>query len=232
MELIVITHIMTDPEILFMMTAKICHDLSAPLGAMGMGLESLKDNATDTVDLTYESYNTLEFKLNFYRTFMIPGVKGPELSDFVNLLNQYAKTKNITIHWQNLNHIVFQDGTSRLLMGFAYIMMEPLIRGGECYINAINKKNFSIISKGPICPMRAEYQQILNMKRIDQQAMNTRNIMPAFLINLANSLGYTTNFQKENETMHLSLSKKTRLASVSQPNCSQLFTNKTCQKVL
>ncbi|HCU07212.1 MAG TPA: histidine phosphotransferase, partial [Holosporales bacterium] len=34
---------MSESEILFMMTAKICHDLSTPLGAMGMGLESLKD---------------------------------------------------------------------------------------------------------------------------------------------------------------------------------------------
>ncbi|HCU06257.1 MAG TPA: hypothetical protein DIC42_01545 [Holosporales bacterium] len=200
--------LMSESEILFMMTAKICHDLSTPLGAMGMGLESLKDEATDTIQFTYDSYNALEFKLNFYRTLMMPGAKGPELSDFVNLLNKYAKTKNITIHWQDLNCLFFQEGTSRLLMGFTYMMMEPLIRGGDCYINAINKNNFIIISKGPVCPMREEYQKILNMNNIDQHAINTRNVMPAFLINLANSLSYTTSFQKENETIQLSLSKK------------------------
>ena len=199
---------MTESEILFIMTAKMCHDLSTPLGAIGMGLESLKDEAADTIDFVYDSYNALEFKLNFYRTLMMPGAKGPELSDFVNLLNQYAKTKNITIHWQDFNCTVFQDGTSRLLMGCTYMMMEPLIRGGDCYINAMNKNNFLILSKGPICPMREEYQKILNMHHIDQHEINTRNIMPAFLINLANSLNYATSFQKENETIQLSLSKK------------------------
>jgi histidine phosphotransferase ChpT len=209
LEFIVCAHIMTESELLFMMTAKICHDLSTPLGAMGMGLESLKDNPTDAIEFTYDSYNALEFKLSFYRTLMTPGFRGPELSDFVNLLNQYAKTKNITIHWQNLNNtFFFQDGVSRLLMGFTYIMIEPLIRGGDCYVNALNDENFIISSKGPICPIREEYQKILNMDNIEQQIINARNIMPAFLITLANSFGYGTNFQKENETIQLSLSKR------------------------
>lgn len=198
---------MTDPQTLFMMTAKICHDLSAPLGAMGMGLESLKDGDTDTVEFVYDSYSTLEFKLNFYRTLMMPGDNGPVLSDFVNILNKYAKNKNITIHWQDLDNDTFQESTSRLLMGLTYIMMEPLIRGGDCYVKAVDKNNLTIISKGPVCPMREEYKHILNANHTDQQAVNTRNIMPAFLITLANNTGYTTLFTEENGIIQLTLSK-------------------------
>ncbi len=199
---------MTDPQTLFMMTAKICHDLSAPLGAMGMGLETLKDGDTDTVDFVYDRYSTLEFKLTFYRTLMMPGDSGPVLSDFVNILNKYAKNKNISIHWQDLDNDTFQESLSRLLMGFTYIMMEPLIRGGDCYVKAVDDKNLIITSKGPIFPMRDEYKNILNANNKDQYTVNTRNIMPAFLIMLANSSGYTTHFTEEDGAIQLSLFKK------------------------
>lgn len=208
MEFIFILHAMTDSQTLFMMTAKICHDLSAPLGAMGMGLESVKDGDTDTVNFVYDSYSTLEFKLNYYRTLMMPGDNGPVLSDFVNILNKYAKNKNIKIHWQDVDDETFPKGTSRLLMGFTYIMMEPLIRGGDCYIKVVDAKNIIITSKGPVCPMRDAYKNIFNAKNKDQYIVNTRNIMPAFLISLANDAGYVTQFTEENGEIQLSLSRK------------------------
>ena len=199
---------MTDPQTLFMMTAKICHDLSAPLGAMGMGLESVTDGDSDTIGFVYDSYSTLEFKLNFYRTLMTPGDNGPAASEFVSILNKYAKSKNITIHWQNLDDDTFKKSTSRLLMGFTYIMMEPLIRGGDCYVKAVDNNKLTITSKGPVCPIREEYKNTLNTAHADQHEVNTRNIMPAFLIMIANNAGYTTHFKAGDGSIQIILSKE------------------------
>jgi hypothetical protein len=183
-----------DLKISYLMTAKICHDLAAPLGSLGMGIESLPlDDLTKTL---FHSYFLSNFKLRFYRLFMTPNEEGPSVFEFIPLLNEYAKNQNITINWsKNISESEEIKGdVARLLMGMVYLLMEPLVRGGDCTIT-LTKEKLEIISKGPLCPLREMYKKILSNDIIGNDDFNGRNIFPIFLMELVKKLGFTFQFE-------------------------------------
>lgn len=179
-------------EIAYLMTAKFCHDLAAPLGALGMGLECLPEN--DFAKMLYNSYFLSNFKLRFYRLFMTTNPKGPQICEYVPLLNEFAKAQNINLMWTKpfLDAPELEPIISRALMGFVYTMMEPLVRGGDCTIDLLDD-GICISSNGPICPMRDTYKKIFLNDDVD---MNGRTIFPYFLMSLLNDGHYNLHFEE------------------------------------
>lgn len=181
-------------EMTYLMTAKFCHDLAAPLGALGMGIETLPEN--DIVKTLYRSYFISNFKLRFYRLFMTTNPKGPQICEYVPLLNEYAKAQNINLIWTKpfLEAPELEPIISRALMGFVYIMIEPLVRGGDCTIDLLDD-GICIQSSGPLCPMRDTYKKIFLKEEVD---VNGRTVFPYFLMSLLNDGLYTLQFEEQN----------------------------------
>ncbi|MBP9752368.1 MAG: hypothetical protein KBD31_00955 [Proteobacteria bacterium] len=185
-------------DLAYLMTAKICHDIAAPLGSLGMGLESI--HMDETGKMLQHSYFLCNFKLRYYRLLMTSNINGPSLFDFVPLLNEYAKTQNINLHWSKsiLESEVLKGDISRLLMGMVYLFLEPLVRGGDCTVDLTNE-SLSIESTGPICPLRDMYKKILFGEELHKDDINGRTIFPVFLMSLAKKAECNVNF-KSTET--------------------------------
>ncbi|CAO5677135.1 MAG: hypothetical protein HEEMFOPI_01070 [Holosporales bacterium] len=181
-------------DLAYLMTAKICHDLAAPLGSLGMGLESL--DMDNSYKMLQHSYFLCNFKLRYYRLLMTTNINGPSIFEFIPLLNEYAKTQNITLYWSKsiLESEALNGDISRLLMGMVYLFLEPLIRGGNCSVNLTNE-SLSIESTGPICPLRDTYKKILSGETLPKNEINGRSIFPVFLMDLAKKAGCSVVFK-------------------------------------
>jgi histidine phosphotransferase ChpT len=192
-----------DLKMSYLMTAKICHDLAAPLGSLGMGLESL--DLDETGQMLMHSYFLSNFKLRFYRLFMTSNIDGPSLFEFVPLLNEYAKNQKINLNWSKniLEAQDFKGDIARLLMGVVYLFMEPLIRGGDCFVT-LTEDALTIKSSGPICPIRDTYKRILSGDDIPHDEYSGRTIFPIFLMQLAKNAHCTPYFNSSDEFIEIS----------------------------
>lgn len=186
-------------DLTFLMTAKICHDLAAPLGALGMGLESLPQN--DMTKMLYHSYFLSNFKLRYYRLLMTSSSRGPQVAEFVPLLNEYAKEQKINLIWTKtfleMSESAIDAYIMRIVMGFVYLLIEPLVRGGDCTID-LTEDGLIITCQGPICPMREAYKKILQGEDID---INGRSVFPYFLRKLVEEGKYQLDFQESSNSL-------------------------------
>ncbi|CAO4838792.1 MAG: hypothetical protein CNLJKLNK_00863 [Holosporales bacterium] len=191
----------TSNDMAYLMTAKICHDLAAPIGALGLGLESLPED--DIVKMLYGSYFISNFKLRFYRLFMTPHPKGPQIYDFVPLLNEYAKMQNINLIWTKnfLNVPELEPTISRAVMGFVYLVMEPLVRGGNCSVDLL-EDGLWIEANGPLCPIRDTYKKIFQDETIE---INGRSVYPYFLLNLLKEGGYAFHYEEHQNAIKIKI---------------------------
>lgn len=151
---------MKDLKLAYLMSAKICHDIAAPLGAVGMGLESIQDD--ELSQMLMQSYFISNFKLRFYRLFMTSSENGPEPHEFISILNAYAKHQNIELTWSQsiLDAQFIQGDHARFLMGFVYLLLETLIRGGICHVD-INESGLILEASGPICKLKDHDKDVL-----------------------------------------------------------------------
>lgn len=183
-------------DMLYLMTAKICHDLATPLSAMGMGLEAVEEN--EITKIIKQSLEASTFKLKFYRDFLNHSTEGPLVSDFVPLLNGYAKQHKVQIEWPPFLNC--EGDKARILMGLVYMMIEPLARGGTVTVSE-KDGDYTFVSEGDVCRLRDDYKDVLQ-KRLGGH-FNARNVMPYFLKNLAKEIGHDISLVDEKPlTLH------------------------------
>lgn len=185
-----------------LMIAKVCHDLAAPLGSLGMGIESLEQNKVS--DILKHSYFLSNFKLRYYRLLMSTSETGPQIYDFVPLLNEYASTQKINLIWTKnfLDAPNISGDIARLVMGFVYLLIEPLVRGGDCTVD-VTSTDLRIHSSGPVCPLRDVYKSILRGEDAD---VNARSVFPYYLMLIVNKLACHLDFEEGAQSLTIKIS--------------------------
>jgi len=183
-------------DMLYLMTAKICHDLATPLSAMGMGLEAVEE--TEITKIIKQSLEASIFKLKFYRDFLNHSMEGPLVSDFVPLLNEYAKQHQVQITWPSF--LTCEGDKARILMGLVYMMIESLARGGTVLVRE-KEEDYTLVSEGEVCRLRDDYKDVLQ-KNLGNH-FNARSVMPYFLKSLAKEIRHDISLASEHPlTLH------------------------------
>jgi hypothetical protein len=164
-----------------LMTAKILHDLASPMGSIGMSVELIND--AEVRSILEKSYFQCDFKLKFYRLIFSTSESGPNMQEAIALLNSFALHQGIDLNWRNtLSHISeLTVSWATMLIGFVYLCLEMLIRGGNFSIEMTDNGLF-LKASGPICKVRENHRKIL-MKESAETA-DARNIFVCFLMQL------------------------------------------------
>lgn len=169
-----------------LMTAKIIHDLASPLGSIGMSVELIND--PEIRSLLEKSYFLCDFKLKFYRLILSTSENGPNMQDAIALLNSYALNQRIDLNWHNTlgNISELTPYAACTLIGFVYLCLEMLIRGGNFSVE-IKEGGFFLNAFGPICKFRENYKNILQGD--ETEIPDARNVFLYFLMHMLSESG-------------------------------------------
>ena len=177
-----------------LMTAKIIHDLASPLGAIGMSVELVND--VEVRSILEKSYFLCDFKLKFYRLMFSTSESGPNMQEAIALLNSFALHQGIDLNWHNtLDNIgELTVNSAFMLIGFVYLCLEMLIRGGNFSVEMTDDRLF-LKASGPICKVRANQRKILMKENAEMP--DARNIFVYFLMHLADDLARKVKLNEE-----------------------------------
>jgi histidine phosphotransferase ChpT len=194
------TDISLNINLMHLMCARICHDLSAPLSAVAMGLEMLTpDNHGDRVTrdlIAYSTQSTIT-KLEAFRCLTgfanIP--TKPTGIDLERVLKDYWGDQKISVVWQMKEQEALQGIAARLLLAVLLTAAEGLFRGGILTVHP----NLKITAKGPVATLPEEQVQALTGKGALNQA-TPRVIIAYFGGILAKNLGVKLRIEQKNES--------------------------------
>lgn len=182
---------MADPLVLMnLMTAKLCHDIAAPLGALGLGLEMALSNDgkqgidKDTQDLLLTSSETAKLRLKIYRAFLSVGENSPTFPDIKQLLMDLCRQNKVQLAF-DIKVPMLPDGLfCRVVIGAAFLVVEALHKGGSLTVHIQPADDGSmqlmLAAEGPMVQLRQGYMDVFTTETalIDQ---TSRTVLPFYL---------------------------------------------------
>lgn len=127
----------TDLRITELLSARLCHELASPVGAINNGIEMIEEfddsMLPDALPLIGSSAKLVAARLTFYR--MAYGSAGNQsiasFADVMDLANAYFEEGRTTLSWPE-NPVVpeMDDGWAKLLLNLLPLAAETLPRGG------------------------------------------------------------------------------------------------------
>ncbi|WFL78107.1 histidine phosphotransferase family protein [Altererythrobacter arenosus] len=131
-------------ELASLLCSKLCHDMLSPVGALSNGLELLAGESdpemrAKCIELMEQSARISTGKLKFFRlAFGAAGGFGDavpvdEVRDVINAL--VAENKRVTVNWA-IEAANLPKPAVKVMLNFAHIALDALIRGGTLDIGA------------------------------------------------------------------------------------------------
>lgn len=201
----------TDFELMELLSAKFCHDLSGPIGAVNNGVEFLREK--DNPDMEEKAIQLIEIsaqeavvRLQFFRYAYgtLPSVGEANLEQLKILCTNFFMEGKVQIDWKNggNNSLPVSIGhkTGRLLLNVILICGGMLIYGGivsVCFQKLPNGVQIKVSGKGNNIKVDPDVINLLRNKGNDEVA-NSRNVHPFFTARLAKDLGASISVEQAN----------------------------------
>ena len=183
---------MSDPfALMHLMTAKLCHDIATPLGALGLGLEMALDNDgkqgidKSTQDLLVTSSETAKLRLKVYRALLSASSNSPTFPDVKQIITDLCLNSKVRPLF-DIKASMLPDGLfCRLVLGAAFLVIEALHKGGALSIHIKpslidDSMDLMLVSEGEMVQLRPGYMETLkNEQALKDQS--SRTILPFYL---------------------------------------------------
>ncbi len=191
-----------------LLSAKLCHDLAGPIGALNNGVEFLKEGADDGVGLAAEATDLLAMsalearaKLQIFRqAYGVINEPGQvPLEELKQLLNDFFTYSKTSVEW-NGDATEIPSPTRRLLLNIILLANTTLPLGGTItvYVDAEKRRTFcKIRAAGDKIRFAPEVDDILKGKS-DRSAITTHTAQP-YLLHLLALAGNTVLKHREEE---------------------------------
>lgn len=180
---------MSDPfALMHLMTAKLCHDIATPLGALGLGLEMALSNERidqDTQELLLTSSETAKLRLKVYRALLSASGNSPTFSEAKQIITDLCHNSKVRLVF-DIKATMLPDGLfCRLVLGASFMVIEALHKGGILAVHIKPSLNYEsmelmLVSEGEMVQLRPGYMEILE----GEQALkdqSSRTILPFYL---------------------------------------------------
>jgi histidine phosphotransferase ChpT len=189
------------PDLASLLCSRLCHDLLSPVGALTNGLELLADEQDPEMrqrcfELLEQSARISADKLRFFRlAFGAAGGFGEmvPLGDARAVVDALvANNARIEVHWQ-LSGDSMPKATVKVLLNFALMAIEALVRGGMIEIAAELREDASelvVRASGTRLAFDAEIGRALDGS-LPPHELSSRTAPAAMVRQLASSLGGT-----------------------------------------
>jgi histidine phosphotransferase ChpT len=171
-----------------LLCSRLCHDLISPVGAIGNGLEVLRDEDDEemkrhAMTLIEASAHQASARLQFARiAFGAAGSAGSEieLGDALALTENILVRGKVSLDWKLENKLVAKD-VVKLLLNLVLISIDCIPRGGTLSVEGDlgAGQPYRIQARGTKARLGADVRQAL-FTPLALEALDSRQIQPAF----------------------------------------------------
>ena len=206
-----------DFDLIELLSAKMCHDMAGPIGAVNNGIEllledkgNIKDRAATLIqDSAKEAVVRLQFFRYIYGT--LPPVGEANLEHLKNLTTQVFVGGKTIIDWPdshtNASAISISHKLGKITLNMIYIMSGILIHGGKIAIRLHklpNGKRITIHGAGTGLKVDDVFLQLLADK-MDHITINSRNVQMVYAMKYCKQSGVDVTLDQKAETVELIL---------------------------
>ena len=180
---------LTPSSLAALLSARICHDLISPIGALGTAIEVLDDEANtemheDAMGLVRLSSKQAGAKLRFLRLAFgsggsAPGIIGIE--ELKNLISDMYEGGKASISWSDSVEGL-EKNTARLLLNLTMLAVQAVPRGGDVVISANETSGATTLrlaATGPKSRLDANVEKTLAGKA-PEDGFDGRTIQPFY----------------------------------------------------
>jgi histidine phosphotransferase ChpT len=193
---------MDDVTLAALLSSRLCHDLSGPVGAIGNGVEMLEgeddpEMRRQVIELMAFSAGEARRRLEFYRlAYGAPGGLGAAvpLAEARRAARHYFETHKAELDWPE----AAEEGSPelppeavRLLLNLVLLGGEALARGGSVAVRlafAAGSFSLALEASGPGAALDAAEAAAL-LGQVVPEALDSRSVQPYFAARLAAGLG-------------------------------------------
>ncbi|MEP3890839.1 MAG: histidine phosphotransferase family protein [Hellea sp.] len=194
-----------------LLSARICHDLISPIGALGTAIEVLDDESNaemhdDAMGLVRLSSRQAGAKLRFLRLAFGSGGSAPGIiavKELKSLIEGMYEGGKATISW-NTALDGLEKNTARLLLNLTMLAVQSVPRGGDVVVSAAQVSGattFSLAATGPKSRLDAAVEKTLAGKA-PEDGFDGRTIQPFYAGMIARELKGTVTAAVDGETVN------------------------------
>ncbi|MDB2439104.1 histidine phosphotransferase family protein [Hellea sp.] len=204
---------LTPSSLAALLSARICHDLISPIGALGTAIEVLDDESNvdmhdDAMGLVRLSSKQAGAKLRFLRLAFgsggsAPGIIGVE--ELKTLTGDMYEGGKATIKWADCVDGL-EKNTARLLLNLVMLAVQAVPRGGEIVISATESAEtvtLSLAATGLKSRLDAAVEKTLAGKA-PEDGFDGRTIQPFYAGMIARELKGSVTALVDGETVNFS----------------------------
>lgn len=155
-----------------LLCARLCHDLSGPVGAAAAGAELFEDIAdaadAETVSLVAGAASGAAARLKFFRAALGPASSSVQLSGSLrDLMENYLATQvsaaspGLVLAWPDPPPSL-DGGTARLLLNLVLLAKDALPRGGRIRVDTGAAEGVRVVAHGEPAALSEEARAVLN----------------------------------------------------------------------
>ncbi len=202
---------LTPSSLAALLSARICHDLISPIGALGTALEVLDDQDNvemheDAMGLVRLSSKQAGAKLRFLRLAFGSGGSRPgviAVDEIKTLIADMYEGGKAAISWgQSVEAL--EKNTARLLLNLAMLAVQSVPRGGEVTLSTAEDSEtttLSLVAKGPKSRLDAAIEKALGGKS-PEDGFDGRTIQPFYAGMIARELKGSVTASIEGDTVN------------------------------
>ena len=171
-----------------LLCSRLCHDLISPVGAIGNGLEVLRDEDDEemkrhAMTLIEASAQQASARLQFARiAFGAAGSAGAEieLGDAMSLTENMLAKGKVSLNWKLENKLAPKD-VVKLLLNLVLISVDCIPRGGTLTVEGdlATGQPYRVEARGAKARLGQDVRQAL-FTPLALEALDSRQIQPAF----------------------------------------------------
>jgi len=202
---------LTPSSLAALLSARICHDLISPIGALGTAIEVLDDESNtemheDAMGLVRLSSKQAGAKLRFLRLAFGAGGSAPgiiALSELKSLVGDMYEGGKASISWTTALDGL-EKNTARLLLNLTMLAVQAVPRGGDVVISAAETggaTTLNLAAKGPKSRLDANVEKTL-MGKAPEDGFDGRTIQPFYAGMIARELKGSASASVDGETVN------------------------------
>ena len=197
-----------------LLSAKLCHDLAGPIGAINNGMEFLnsddKDVKEKALNLVLFSSNQALHRLSFIRSAYgyMNDSSEMSVSAMKALVLNFFENSKVAIDFKIDKKIEQLDrNTLKLILNAVLIVSASIMYNGSMFIEVHGDDNLSIKIEGvgSVMKIEQEIQDILS--NVGGIVMTTRNVQCFYIKDLAKAANYKMTLQQIGEKIGFYLSR-------------------------
>ena len=195
-----------------LMSAKFCHDLSGPIGAISNSIDFLDSNNVEmrkkAIELVQFSSKQAVNKIMFFRQAYGIFPLNAESSLFAtkDLIDKFAEDSKLIVNFMTEGKDAIIEGSfSKILLNMAAILSAIMMSNGTLDIK-VDKKNMKFI--GAASSYNLDESLIAILKGNIDDEVTTRNIQYFYTYYIAKDAGYTIDMSKDSDKVVFNLVKK------------------------